>query len=420
MRPREFIEALKQQHPVRSVRLADLPATVLAELQERGVDPTQMIDSQQGRDHFQSLANELSPKLSPELRTLFTNGNIAVGTIGLDDFGAYTQAVEGGHAIVFHRGLIKFIYRIARILSTRVNVMDKERDSPDLPETARLIAEAFWWLQETGRAFGPDYPVTPEQLHFANLLALDAETFLLAHELGHVVVDLRPDSEQRFGSAYEIEHAADLIGLSFALELNSDEPKDTFRFPMQYAGAEFVLQIFDVLSQLGFSISDSHPAAANRIIYMRTFMQSKCNDEAWTALTQLADFFAHIFGSIRDILLEPAAHAAFYERQAQEIVDALDVLLTRCTGGFVPDYSTFSQEAGPIFDQGYPHEILKIAALVAGRFFSNMSIASEADKKQRWIDFQKFKLLLNYCRDHMPEPARSLFLRELGFPEYCS
>jgi hypothetical protein len=150
---------------------------------------------------------------------------------------------------------------------------------------------------------------------------------------------------------------------------------------------------------------------------MRLFVESKCDAPVWTEISGLAMAFEHMFASIRDILLDPSEHAAFYERQARKIVDDLNSLLTSCSGGEVPNYMNFYFEAAEIFSKGYPHEIIKIASQIAGQFFSNMAGEAIQNPKKEWVDFQKYKLLLGFCTNYLPEPARSLFLDELNFPQ---
>jgi hypothetical protein len=117
----------------------------------------------------------------------------------------------------------------------------------------------------------------------------------------------------------------------------------------------------------------------------------------------------YAFGSIR-----PTNCTSFFEREAQHIASEFENLLNRCTGGAVPNYVTFYMEAGNIFGRGYSHKVLERVANIARDWFADLeSSESAALDQKRLVQFQRFKLLLGYVMQYMPDPARSIFLTAL-------
>lgn len=193
MEPRRYIAEMKKRAaPQRSLTEPDLPPWAVSEWQESGHGVDDLIKSTKDVDYAERLLSHLSPRLPVELRQLFAEGAIAVGEVKDPKPNAFTRTLgPGEYAIIFNSGLRDFIYRIARVLATRfVPRTTSKEDEPqisDISDTARLIAEIFWWFQETEQAFGPRYSTTQQQVQIASLLATEAEILLLAHEIGHVI-----------------------------------------------------------------------------------------------------------------------------------------------------------------------------------------------------------------------------------------
>jgi len=238
MTPEQYLANLKKTTGS-SKTFEQLPSAVLRIAQSAGMDSGTLLAKLKEDDLGDYLYSQLQSRLPIELEQLFTDGYIAVGSINDESPEAYVEKVgDNGYAIVFHTGLKNFIYRIARALATRFFPSDSssEHRAPQLAETARVIAEIFWWYQETGTAFGPSYEISDQQIQVASMLATEAEVFLLAHEIGHVVADagLAAQFIQRATAIgalehHSDEHAADAIGLRIALELYKPEAKKLTR-----------------------------------------------------------------------------------------------------------------------------------------------------------------------------------------------
>lgn len=425
MTPSEYIASIKAKDPPTTVDESRLPDWLKKQWVESGQDIVELLASANQYDWAKYLLDHIKPRIHPALVSLLDSDLVASGTIGNPSPDAYVKKLDTGYAIVFHEGLKDFVYRVARVIATRFHTKDTKDDpssGDDFQETARLIAEVFWWFQETGRAFGPLYPIDENQIRIANLLAMEAETFLVAHEIGHIIADgidtespILVDLPDEISPSHCDEFTADVLGLQLVLELHNENAKrDAFNTPLQYAAIEFPLQIYRALQELGFDFHDSHPAAGLRIYCIRNEMQRRCADDAsWNSLFGLARAIDSMFTQIIQIITEPGEHADFFKRAANSVMSDLDQALDKCTGGVVPNYAEFYPLAAEIFDRGYSHIMLERVAQVAADFFADARSKEKGESKTDaalCVRFQKFKLLFGYVHQHLNEPARSIFV----------
>ena len=429
MTPSEYIASLKADTPPVAVEESNLPDWLKEQWIESGQDIGELLESVNKSDWAQNLLDYIKPRFDPAFRSLIDSDLIAIGTVGNPSPDVYVKKLDKGYAIVFHAGLKDFIYRVARAIATRFRARGREYDTltgDGLQETARLIAEIFWWYQETGHASGPQYPIDKDQIRIANLLAVESESFLIAHEIGHIIADAIDsdslpliDLPEQASPSQRDEYTADFLGLQLALELNSGSPKLVeFNAPLRYAAAEFALQIFRGLEELGFDFHDSHPAAGLRIEFIRREMQRRCaDDNSWRHLSSLALAIDSLFSRIIQIIAEPGEHAEFFESSANRIVSELDQALDRCTGGMVPNYVGFYSQATEIFARGYSHAMLERVAQIAADFFTDAHARVDGKLEHShasWVRFQKFKLLFGYIYQYLNEPARTTFIEAFG------
>jgi len=312
-----------------------------------------------------------------------------------------------------------------------------------VPELARVIAEIFWWYQETELAFGPDYEIERSQVVLASALATYAETFLLAHEFGHIYA--AQSSEWRKGAkgtnsidSLE-EHVADMAGLLTLLKA-VQEGRGPFprELPVAYAGAELALQIWHLMGRIGMTFVDGdHPPATERIAGLRVVLRQHCSSDGdYDAVTSLASGIEKLFEEVGEIILDPREHQLGYERAAERLVNDLRALIRKCTGGIVPDYMTFYQEAPRILAQGYPEVILeRVVGEVAREFRAAGKMLpkesgegggrdwteEERQAIRKWGNyFQAFKLFLGLTQ-HLAEPVSAIYQaaldREMGRAE---
>ncbi|MNJ49787.1 hypothetical protein D3C77_450380 [compost metagenome] len=167
------------------------------------------------------------------LIALLESDTVAIGAIDNPIPDASVTKLENGYAILFSTGMREFVYRLTRIIATRFSISEQHVEV-GLHETARLVAEVFWWFQETNIAHGPHYAINDDQMHVANTLAMEAEAFLLCHEIGHIMSDapgmlekLSDDMQGVDVEAHLDEFAADFFGSFFVLGSRDDDSPDT-------------------------------------------------------------------------------------------------------------------------------------------------------------------------------------------------
>lgn len=382
------------------------------------------------RDTAHRLLDRISPGLPSAVLILVQEGRVAVGEVEIDTANAYLKPMaDGDFAVLFHSGLSRFIYRIARPLATGLTVDDQSprNEAFDLPELARVIAEVFWWYQETGLAFGPSYDIRAEDILLASALTTYSESFLLAHELGHVYASQTDEWRQGCDPASELlreEHVADAVGVLTLLKAEmGPHPR---ALPVAYAGAELALQIWQLMESVGMSFVDgTHPPAADRVRHLRAFVRKNCaSEDAFAALLSLALKIDGVFTRVGQVLLDPGEHDAAFERAASSVTEAALKLVRRCTGEMVPNYSTFYVEFPRLLAKGYPEAILERVVVKIAREMkaARQHLPKKSDWKSppRWthaeqahirqwgVNFQGFKLLYGVSK-FLGSPVQELF-----------
>jgi hypothetical protein len=417
MTPREYIAAQCAAAPAPAdMHDAEAEEELRRHLKQVGLDDAKFDVA--APDYPSFLLETVWPGLPLYIREGLKAARIAVGEVESHEPNAFTVPVGDGHAIIINAGLPRFIYRVTRILASRFT-MDEHGPSTEFPDTVRLIAEAFWWLEGTGRAFGPEYPVTSIQIMFAARLTDEAMAFLLLHEIGHALRDEGLDLSwsgvplPSDNPEWREEYAADIIATATMIQ-RFNLPEQHQEIILAYGGIELALQIYRALHELGIRGEATHPPAISRLALVRTYAEGRCaSPEVWESLSSCADAIDGLFQRIVETVKDPHQHEAFFARQVEGIVKELDEALEACSGGFVPDYWTFRQMAGEILQRGYPHAVWERMRQVATDFVAVLEAGKLAPGDGSWEKFQKLKLLNNFVEDSLLEPARSIFREAL-------
>ncbi len=427
MTPNEYVASKKASVKRRVYTDEDIPPSIVTACRTAGLNLSDFLEEINYQDWAEHLVSYLKPRLDPVLIAFLESDTVAIGAIDDPLPDASITKLENGYAILFSTGMREFVYRLARIIATRFSIAEQRVDV-GLHETARLVAEVFWWFQQTNIAHGPQYTINDDQMRVANTLAMEAEAFLLCHEIGHIMSDapgmLEKLSDDMRGidvAAHLDEYAADFFGSFFVLGSRDDDSPDlatTLQF--RYAGIEFMLLIYRCLEKIGMDFGDTHPPAGERLAYIRNAIRARCADnESWLGLSTIAGGIEAIFDKILEILDSPREHELYFERKARELLDDLNCALKECTGDMVPDYVNFHPRAGEIFARGYPESVLERVAEVAANFFADIysqEREGEVNESGRGVRFQQFKLLLAFFQD-MPDGAvKARFMASLGWP----
>lgn len=426
--PSEYLERLKKQHPPRSPDPENAKA-VLASIGESADVVKDLLIAD--RDYAQLLLQRLRPSLEQSLvrflDELIANEWLAIGEVYDASPNAYTHELSPlRFAIVFNSGLREFLYRVARVLSTRYRFQNSTDDAETLSfeHGCHFLADIFVWFKETGQVYGPSYRVTKEQMLVASQLATEAETFFLAHELGHVIEQFymhfgsldskEPNSIVDTPIGHD-EFTADRFALRILLS-DAGDADSSRRQDLAYAGAELGLQIHACLEQLGVSFHGSHPPARERIEFLRSSLDGETS--SINSLVSLAKCNDALFQRVAEFIISDDFDVTV-EEEASSLIQELDSLLTQHTGGMVPDYAGFISPASRLLRRGYSHKVMNRFANVATDFLAVLrrtSASSDGDNRQAWIAFQKYKLLLHSV-EFLPEPAKQVFDRALRLDE---
>ncbi|MDG2539842.1 hypothetical protein P5Y53_19340 [Dyella jiangningensis] len=371
------------------------------------------------RDRVQHLLAELQAALPPIAQRLLSEGRLVVGELGADTPNAHVTRLDGDQfVVVLHSGLFAFLYRIARPLVSAVfRSVGGAQAGIETPELTRVIAEVLWWQQQTGGYFGPEYSISPEHKYVANVLAMRAERFLLAHEIGHVLLAIGETTEEELDHPLDDskeEHFADQLALAWTVRANmeAEEKSDQMWLTLTYAGAELALQIWQLMEEIGISFVDGiHPPASQRIELLRQSLREWCaTEDDFEAVIAPAKVIERAFGEVGQIILNPGCHAANFAAQADSLVRELRGLLAECSKEVTPDYTTFYAQAPALLVRGFPESVLQhVFAEVIGDFEEDVSRNfPSVDKVVAWKRFSQYKLLFGLV-EHMPEPLKSVY-----------
>jgi hypothetical protein len=265
VKPKEYVAALQVQRPIEPFDLRHVSARAEAAISTMAPGTTlgDFARHINETDYARYLLQLLKRRMPAELAELLDGEVFDVGTLGDRRPEIYVKRVnDAGYAILFHSGLRDLIYRVTRIIASRAYPIGTDTSScePGMEETARLLSEVFWWIQESA---------------------------------GH-----------------RDELFADILGLQLSMGVATASPSsDPNALPYRYAGAELALQIFHALELVGFDVAESHPPSEHRLSHLRAAMRSRCpTPESWRALSSMATGIEAMLTAMVRIIREPAEH----------------------------------------------------------------------------------------------------------------
>jgi hypothetical protein len=162
---------------------------------------------------------------------------------------------------------------------------------------------------KTGMPSAPaPYKIDLEQVSVATDLANQALVFVVAHEIGHILLELNPQTILRsdIPKSQAVEYGADSYAVSMILGATQRPGMPPARFSrrMAYAGAEFALRVFAGLEHVGFRFAQSHPAGDNRLTTIRDIARKLCgSEEAFRQISTIASAFDELLESMEMGLL---------------------------------------------------------------------------------------------------------------------
>ncbi len=405
---RSRLEALRAAHPdprhsiAAQNKAAETASSFLEEFRVN-FDPKEL-----EFDYTLHLLERLRAGLPDHLLALIDAGRITVGEVHSPAANAHLSHMsDGSYLVVFNSGLRDFLYRVARALVTSVIAVGSAQPTLTQVELARVIAECFWWYQETGAAFGPDYPASWQHISMASELSVAAESLLLAHEFYHVLfAEMNPDA--RFSTPSEelfcdVNAAVSVVAATAANRTPDDQTVGS-RLMLAVAGIEFAFQVWSLMAAMGMEFVDGpHPPPSIRIDSVRLAVRAALDDDgSYDQLYTVADHIRSTFDHVAVIVTTPGTHHEYFAERAAELVASMDELVQRCTQSAVPDYVTFLNEAPRLLDQGYTETMLND---VVGRIAANWRAAQleltrgSGDLARHMRAFGAYKLFLSLAEN---------------------
>jgi hypothetical protein len=227
-----------------------------------------------GGDRAQRLYDELAPSLPDELRNLFSTGATAVGEIGINR--PIVHTVEDGQVVEFYSGMLDFTHAVVRTLAgLNVHVAphrEATKRALSIEEITHATAHLFrhwrWpnrWLPAIRRIDSTPFPLEDFTERWARDMTVAVERFLLAHELGHVIL-----AHKLTDSLFEKEEvSADALGGAILRRFADGGGDD---FARLFGGSVLALRIFAALEAVGVRFEEQYPDQGARLESYWTFM----------------------------------------------------------------------------------------------------------------------------------------------------
>jgi hypothetical protein len=225
----------------------------------------------QGADRAAQILGLVRPGLIvPEINLRLFAGTLAVGEVGLAPPTASTSHLDDGSFVVeINSGLMHLMALVTRTLhafSTEHSPGGIVKPALTHKQLVNRLGQIFldWQGGQLGTLEGfrkASVTIDPKMARLAHALAVNAEIFVLAHELGHVVMD-GGDREEYPPPAQWIgpETYADWLGLKVSLATGSR----LGNVRLMYAGVLLAVRVFSFLGRFGQPFCGPHARPAER------------------------------------------------------------------------------------------------------------------------------------------------------------
>ena len=218
-----------------------------------------------------------------------------------------------------YEGLMIFIHKYFKVIVSMLNTSRSykgEIETPsltmdDIVPIANMIMELYWKnnvLQAQGIKLTK---LTEGQMILNTELVHNAELFVLAHELGHIILNTNKNAQRYIelssGNAssdqlsnWNEEVNADILGLKLCLEMKSTRPGVVFNAIELFFLVQGMLVKFYEKTNAGNSLShETHPPSSYRLRVLRSFVDQSGASE-WLVIGKQ---FEELCDSILDKVL---------------------------------------------------------------------------------------------------------------------
>jgi hypothetical protein len=361
-----------------------------------------------GADRAIQIFGVLAPHLPMALRDSVANGAVAIGEIGRNIPGIQTIPIAGNEAIIeFNSGMMDFVYAVVRTLTgswVRVTRQGAQNEpAASLTTVAHDAAVLFrqwkWpnrWIWAVRRIKYPRFAITEKVQGRAEEVAKCVESFLLAHELGHVAIDLGllPPSTEN------VELRADAVGcgLMFSLGLHDVDLADG------YGAAVLATRICVALEDLGIRFDGSYPKCeTTRLESLKEVAKSHCPSiQYFHEISRIAGAYEDHMDDVEDhIRGRKQNHPPDYERiLVWLIAQLLDVALGRLSS------QVMSQRIVDLHAQKPPDIVRQVLHTLHGYYLAEPRADSFIDPETR----RRMRQCLLSIMDGLPDNTKKLLV----------
>lgn len=247
------------------------------------------------------------------------------------DFNAIARRSKSGVICLLNKGLIRLLYNIAYSSCYVVRSQKRENDntpnvdevSDDIYALCSVVMNIIKYLYQDSLSYQifKNKPIDPLGIIIANVLFYSMKTFIVAHEIGHIVLDhLRTNNNrlvQTKGGSINIasvSHLKEYEADTFAQKRLIDIDKYNKRsFPVAVGGLSFLTIhnfILLVLSKLdpnefGTYYSNlTHPPSIDRLLALHKYLKENVESTYYKDIVQLNSGLWSILKMLRNSIIE--------------------------------------------------------------------------------------------------------------------
>jgi hypothetical protein len=275
-----------------------------------------------GADRASQIKTLIKPELLPEINRRLFAGTLAIGEVGLAAPTAVTTRLDDSSFVVqLHSGLMQLIYLMTRTLhSSSTDHGPGGVTAPALTheQLVKKIAQIFLdWRDgklSSKSAFDQhlSMPIHPQIQAIAHQLAVNADIFVLAHELGHVIMDGGDRDKHAAPAQWTADEAyADWIAVRIAFAAGR-----RLGLRMMYAGMLQAVRVFSFLERLGVKFAGPHLPPGQRLIVVKQMTREQCtHDIEFTHVSTIALSYDELLEGVENVLMGlPVATTQTVER----------------------------------------------------------------------------------------------------------
>lgn len=295
-------------------------------------------------DRAVAIFNSYRTGLPSELNSMINSGALVLGEVGIAEPDSHTKRIgDAEFTVELYSGLMEFYYTITRMLCGAQRQFASggiEQPSLSMDETIRRVADVFkdWQAGRfwNGRRYRHHlFLIHQGQREIAEYLATRAEAFVLAHELGHVMIDSGHWPDEATATAFRNEEThADVFAVNLILR---SAPSGKYR--MRYAGIVLSMRIFALLARLGFDFSSgSHPVPAERLNVLRNVARELLpNELSYAWLSTIAAAYDEQMEAVENVIL---GHGSKTIQTVERIAIRLFAMIEEAVNGHVENIVT--------------------------------------------------------------------------------